>query len=128
MVSLDGKFGYIREDGSIICSLIFESAKNFCEGHALVKFDGKYGFIKEDGSYLVAPTYERAESFWSGLAAVTLNDKTGYINTSGQLIVSHQFDFAANFTRPEFARVELNAKMGLLKLDGTIQIIDRFLI
>ncbi|GAB1447791.1 hypothetical protein MASR2M44_07900 [Bacteroidota bacterium] len=52
LVSVDGKMGFINEDGKLVVKPQFDQIGPFDEyrsGWALVSVDGKMGFINEDG-------------------------------------------------------------------------------
>ena len=59
----DGSMGGFRlvEDWRI--EPIFDMAKNFIDGSAIVKLNGKYGLIREDGSYIHEPQFKDAYSW-----------------------------------------------------------------
>ena len=55
-VRVDGRWGFIRPDGSVAIEPRFDVAWDFSHGLALVGIDGKYGYIDSSGSYIWEPT------------------------------------------------------------------------
>lgn len=95
-VKTDGKWGYIRPDGSFAIAPEFDYADNFAENKtACVAVGcqpdgmggltgGEWGFIGENGSYLIEPQFDWAYSFGEdGRARVKLNGTYGYIGPEG---------------------------------------------
>ena len=56
LVKLDGKFGYIRPDGSWLIEPRFDEAYPLGDS-AAVKFNGKFRCIKRDGTWLIEPQF-----------------------------------------------------------------------
>ncbi len=84
-VRLDGKYGFINEDGEEIIPCKYEKAYAFEGGLSLVKSKEGYGFVNNEGEEIIPCKYEDAHGFLFGAktAEVKLNgewiniDKTG---------------------------------------------------
>ena len=63
---MDGKWGYIKTEGTYIIEPKFDGAWALSDGIALVKMDGKWGYIKTDGTFLVEPQFNDAGEFRYG--------------------------------------------------------------
>lgn len=85
-VTLNGKQGRIRPDGSYLIKPVYDKIWGYTEGFALVKKDCKWGYIKADGNYLVKPQYDMAMEFNKGEAYVRNGNKKGYIDTEGNWV------------------------------------------
>ena len=57
-VVLNGKWGFVKEDGSYLIEPRFDYIHRFYEDCAVVELDGKFGYIKTDGTYLAPPIYD----------------------------------------------------------------------
>lgn len=79
-------WGYIREEGDVICAPHFEIAGSMREGRALVKTSGKYGFIDHSGEIVIAAEWDYALGFRNGCAEVISDNKTCFIDPSGRVL------------------------------------------
>ena len=80
---------------------IFDMAKNFIDGSAIVKLNGKYGLIREDGSYIHEPQFKDAYS-WEDYIIVcddsenlpfTMRPAWGIMNRKGEWIEGPLYTF-----------------------------------
>ena len=141
-VCLNGKWGYIKADGSFLVKPMFDNPfhedydglddwyyerynNNFHKDIALIKLNGKFGFLKSDGSYLAIPQYDDTVNFnRTPLVPVEIDGKWGYLNVDGSYMIDPIFDGATPFYTelPESdvrcSLVILNGKYGILKSDG----------
>lgn len=87
------KIGYkLKTSGEEIIPAIYDYAKNFREGYALVarsKYLGlqsKFGFIDKTGKEVIPLRFDFAYSFTNGKAKVRLNDEEFYIDKNGNRV------------------------------------------
>jgi hypothetical protein len=66
---MEGKWGYIDQQGNLVISPQFTSADSFSDGLAQVRVNGKYGFIDPTGKMAIPPQFDQVDSFYEGLAA-----------------------------------------------------------
>ncbi|MNB75071.1 KWG Leptospira [compost metagenome] len=70
----NGRYGYIREDGSPAIAPQFTSALPFFEGRAVVNtaenFENGYGLIDASGRFIVQPGYEQIEQLGENVIAL----------------------------------------------------------
>lgn len=101
----DGKWGFIRPDGSYAISPEFSTAHAFSDGLARVSTarsdviggEGLYGFIDTTGAYVIPEKFTEAKDFIDGLAVVEYGGKYGYIDTKGKFVIEPRFDLASFF-------------------------------
>ena len=63
-VKIDGKWGFINENGDIIIEPKFDEALSFTEnGLAAACLNNKCGFINENGDFVIEPKFDEAGSF-----------------------------------------------------------------
>ena len=62
-IKIDGKHGYIDNNGKIKIPCNYSFASDFTEGFGRVQINGKYGFIGTDGNYLLEPNYDNVFVF-----------------------------------------------------------------
>ena len=89
IVELDGKDGYINEQGEIIIAPRFYAAWPFApNGLAMIKDHGAYGFINEQGEIVIEKKFLYASSFSAnGLAQIgRISGDDYYINEKGEVI------------------------------------------
>jgi len=73
-VMLDGKWGFIKKDGSKIIDTKYDDAYAFGYGVAPVKLDGKWFYITESERIVIEGDFEEAKSFSSnGIAPVKID-------------------------------------------------------
>lgn len=113
------KIGFINHSGKVVVPLIYDDAKNFSEGLAVVIKDRKYGFVDKTGKIVVPIIYDNAESFSEGLAAVSKNGKSGFINTQGKVVIPLRYDTVGEF-KEGFAMIGQGEKEGLINKQGKI--------
>jgi hypothetical protein len=92
------KMGYVNSRGELITEFIYDNAREFSEGKAVVYLNEKAGFIDTNGTEVVPLHYQNAWSFSEGLAAVRINDKTGFIDHAGKLIIPAIYEEAYTFS------------------------------
>jgi hypothetical protein len=51
---------------------VFDSAREFTEGVAVVEINGKWGYINKQGKFSIAPDFYNGWRFTNGLAQVVL--------------------------------------------------------
>lgn len=89
-------------NGDIQVPMIYEDARNFSEGFALVKKDGRWGYINENGKPITEFKFLDGKPFKNGEASVRENSERYYIDTNGEKKVFKSFcgnikDVVVNF-------------------------------
>jgi len=106
-VKIKGKWGYIDKSGKVVINPIYEDARGFEEGLALVskiddsKKEKLWGFIDETGAVKInfqflenKEAWRDPESFQEGLAFVSSDGKLwGCIDKDGKYQINPQFEF-----------------------------------
>lgn len=67
------KTGFIDRTGKLSIPAIFQDARSFSEGLAVVKFQGSYGYIDQQGKFAIPPRFAYATGFSDGHAFVIEN-------------------------------------------------------
>lgn len=116
-VKLDGKYGFINEDGEEIISCKYEDADAFSDGVAKVKSAEGWGFVNEDGEEIVACKYEEACSFSEGLAGVQFAEGWGFVNKDGIEIIPCKYEEVEYFSKG-MARVQSKEGWGFVNENG----------
>ena len=96
-VRLDGKYGFINEDGEEIIPCKYEDADNFPEGLTKVKSAEGWGFVNKNGEEIISCKYEDADVFSDGLAKVKSAEGWGFVNENGEEIVACKYEEAHAF-------------------------------
>ena len=119
-VQVDGKYGYINEQGEVVIACEFDCAYDFTSnGLARVEADGKYSYINEQGKVVIACEFDYADDFTSnGLARVKVDGKYGYINEQGDVVIPCKFDHASIFSTNGWASVDVDGKWGYINEKG----------
>ncbi|APT20782.1 WG repeat-containing protein [Campylobacter coli] len=89
---INGKYGFINDNGESIVKPYFDMVYDFNDDLALVELNGKYGFINKKGEVAIDLKFDFAYSFHRGYAIVKIKKKWGVINESGNMILQPIFD------------------------------------
>jgi len=131
-VEVDGKYGYISENGNIIIEPQYDAVGVFAEGVAPVVIDGKIGFIDKTGTVVIEPQFEDIEGFSEGLIAVELNNEWGFINNKGEMVIEPQFEnigdngFSEGLAAVSVYSEEYGCKYGFIDKTGYMVITPRY--
>jgi WG containing repeat len=119
-VKVDGKTGYIKQDGSYLIEPKFDTGGNFFNGFAIIEVKEKFGFIRKDGSYLIEPIFQDIfiGGFNEGYAPVKLNNKWKFIREDLSYLITPEVDFTLGFNEG-YAPVQINNKWGYIRTDGS---------
>jgi hypothetical protein len=98
----NGSWGYVDGTGRFRIRPMFEEARIFLDGLAIVRMHKKYGFIDDRGRPVIKPQFEDARPFSEGLAAVMIlsmegGKKWGFIDPSGRFAIAPKFDSVSDF-------------------------------
>lgn len=74
-VCMDGKWGFVDEDGELVLPCQYDDAQSFQNGFAAVCMDGKWGYIDEQGTVVIQPEFLACSHISDeGTAAVWLKE------------------------------------------------------
>ncbi len=118
----DLHFGFIDGSGNEVIPFIYDYAKPFSEGLAVICKDGKAGYIDKNNTIIIKPEYETAYSFSEGLARVKKNGKEGFIDKEGNVAIPFLFEPSSSITSFENGYVEVvfQNKSGVIDKNGEI--------
>ena len=126
---VEGKWGYIDKQGTLVIQPQFDTAGPFRNGLAVVANDRKFGYIDKTGKIVIPLQFASAGSFSEGLASVRIGDymagKDGYIDEQGKIVIEPQFDSAFPFNGG-LADVRIGDKYGFIDKTGKIVIPPQF--
>ena len=130
VVCKNGRYGYIRRDGSWVVRPKYEMAFDFSEGRGAVVKNGRLGFVDSKGREVIAcryyyggwfDPYNYYNHFNCGLAVLLLNGNFGAIDRTGKVRIPFGcFDKIYHFDNGvAFAR-EKGGKMVIIDTNGNI--------
>jgi hypothetical protein len=122
IVSVEGKYGYLKEDETFLVDPYYDAIEPFKNGYSIVCKNDQYGFVDEKGLVISQPTYERMADFEQGLSIVRSNGKYGLIKENGDLLVSIAYDDISPFTEDGYSIVKKEGQFGLLNREGQLLI------
>ncbi len=123
---VNGKWGFIRTDGSVVIEAQFKSVGNMSAGLAWVKNDaGQIGFIDNKGNLMIDYQFQAAKDFSEGMARVKKNDVWMFVNTNGELVKSVSADTYGDFSGG-MAYAKTNGTVGFVGKDGNWLIEAKF--
>ncbi len=119
------RFGYIDESFSLVIPCIYEKARDFRGGSAIVSKDGKYGLISKTNQPLTEMIYRSYDYFGNGLIIVEFKkDFYHLIKTDGTRIAGQDF----GWHRKELTGLLVRARDGkyyLVSADGEFVLTDQ---
>lgn len=84
-ICIDGKWGFLKKDGTLALEPAFDGAASFGKGMAAVLEDGKWGYIDTSFQMVIEPQFSEAGPFAScGVAPVKLDGNWRLIKLSVQ--------------------------------------------
>ena len=97
-VCKNGRYGYIRRDGSWVVKPKYEKAFDFSEGRGAVVKNGRLGFVDSTGKEVIACVYDYDDercmwldkypyAFHNGMMVVELHGEDGVIDRNGKVRV-----------------------------------------
>lgn len=85
------KYGYLNFKGNVQVPMIYDDAREFSEGFALVKKNGRWGYINEEGKAITEFKFIDGKPFKNGEALVRENSEKYYIDKNGEKKVFKSF-------------------------------------
>ena len=126
-----GKYGFINNQGEMVIKPVFDYARPFHDGLALISigrdksgFGGSDGFIDNTGKIVIEPQYSEARDFVDGVAVIGVGckkfgngGKWGLINKNGDYVILPQYTYIGAFF-DKCAWVQLKSTFGYINTKG----------
>ena len=125
-IKVDGKYGYINENGEVVIEPKYDYAGEFSRGLADVNIGGKDGYINKEGAIVVEPKYDEACVFYEDIARIKDDGKYGYINRKGMIVVEPKYDEADYEFSEGLARIKVDGKYGYIDKRGWIVVEPKY--
>ena len=100
-INVDGKYGFMDQNGKIVIPAKFNGVWDFDQGMAVAyiseQADGtfsymsRYGYIDKSGKEIIPFKYDFVENFNDGTARVSIDNKWGIIDKTGKEIVEPKY-------------------------------------
>lgn len=126
IVDVEGNYGFIDKNGTVIVNPQFKDAEDFSEGLAAVEDNGNWGYIDKKGNYVINPQFDNAVVFSEGLAAFKSGKTYGFVNKKGEIVINPQFMMAGDFKNGLAVVVSKNEKCGFINKKGKYVITPQF--
>lgn len=137
VVVKNGRYGVIREDGSLIVPFEYDAVElkteydgQWYEGiHYDYKFvilrkNSFYGIADHDGRVIATPQYEAIQVISKDIAGVKKDNLWGWIDAhSGEILQVPAYDEIDDFFSAEHVEISQDGKVGLARKDGTVVIL-----
>jgi hypothetical protein len=120
IVSKDGKYGIINEDGEEVVALNFESISYFIGDYAKVKIGDKFGFVDKTGKIVIEPKYDKIYGYNGDYAKVVLDGKYGLINKEAKEIIAPKYDAVNYNIIGRYFEVASNGEVSKLSYDEVV--------
>jgi len=139
LVKLDGKYGFLDPDGSVVVDLIWDDCDSsfLMGGLCPVRQGSLWGYIDKTGTVIVEPTFETADRFertqevtygvkGTHAALVKKDGKYGYLDDKGEYIFETKLDDARRFWCKGYASVMINGIWGFIDRYGEFAVTLQF--
>ena len=97
-VLVEGRWGYINDEGQLEIEPAFQSASLFYEGVAAVRESNRRKYIDKNGEVTIEGNFSNISNFSQGKAAVQFDGRWGYINKSGDFVINPKYRDAFSFS------------------------------
>lgn len=97
-ILINGKWGYINNNGQFVIQPQYDTADDFSEGLAAYQTGRLYGVVDRDGAVVLPAKYAFIGSYKEGRALFAEGGKFGYLNRKGVVAVPAQFAEANDFS------------------------------
>lgn len=135
VIRKDNKYGFVKEDGTILVHPIYDAIGCQEDGKAQndlvlwksiyklisVKKDGKWGMIDKDGITIVPFMYdcvEKSSNYDNSPIWVMKDGKHGCVDENGKVIIPVKYEEKIRFYNGQPAKTKLNGKWGCLNEAG----------
>ena len=126
IVDVEGNYGFIDKNGTVIVNPQFKYAEDFSEGLAAFEQNGTWGYIDKKGKIVINPQFDNAFSFDDGVAAVVSGRQCGVIDKKGNYVINPQFDNVVEFSEG-MAAFKSGEMYGFVNKKGEIVINPQFM-
>src|ERR1051325_7098305 len=83
-VSILGRSGFIKTDGTLAIPAILKNAREFHEELAAAQLGKNWGFINTAGKWVISPSFDCVGDFHEGLAWFYHGTQRGFVDTNGK--------------------------------------------
>lgn len=97
-VKVEGRWGYINDDGQLQIQPTFQHASLFHEGVAVVRESNRWKYIDTSGEVAIEGNFSSIGNFSQGKAAVRFDGRWGYINKAGAFVINPKYRDAYLFS------------------------------
>ncbi len=129
-IEINGKTGFMDQNGKVAIAPQFEDVEDFSEGLAPVKvgskettwcprdssgsregFTMKWGYVDKSGKFVIPPQFESAAPFAEGVAVIHQCGEAFFIDQTGKTVLKADFRYASSFSGG-LARIERETTSG----------------
>lgn len=116
-----GRYGFVKANGVVLCSAIFEKVHDFSDGLAAVHKDGKWGYMDANGQMAIPLIYDDCTTFAYNFAGVKVGRKWGFVDMDGRRISKFVYDNCWT-AHERLALACRNGKYGFVASTGRVMI------
>ena len=91
VVEKKGLYGYQNEKEKIVIKCVFEDAREFNKGYAIVKSGGRFGMISDAGVYSIFPQYDAISEIRDNRVITRLGSLYGFSSPDEQTKINPQY-------------------------------------
>ena len=118
-ISMNGKWGFINEQGRVVVLPRFDNLWSFSDGMAPALLGHKWGFINRAGEMVIPPVYDVQSEFSEGVVCVDVDGGCQYLDKSGKVAIPTKFESGGAFSEG-WASVVLSGRQHYIDHRGRI--------
>ena len=115
VVEKKGLYGYQNEKGKVVIKCVFEDARDFNQGYAIVKSGGRFGMISDAGVYSIYPQYDSMSEIHDNRVITKLGNLYGFSSPDEKTIVVPKYKSIDGFK---------NGTTWVTKKNGLCNVVD----
>jgi len=104
----DARFGFLNNDGSVLCLPQYDLLMRYRDGRAGFAIDDVWGYLDEKGTVVIPPKYPLVWDFVNGYARIISRYGFGFIDKSGREVLEPRYmevrDFSEGLARIQVYR------------------------
>lgn len=122
------KYGYINKYGEFVIPSIYDQAKPFKDGVAIVRKGNYYGLINKEGKTVLDIKYDYLRDYSEGYIVYSEYGtlKEGYMDLEGNIVIPAQYQKAYPFSEGKAVVMTTKGLYGYIDKEGKIFVRPRF--
>ncbi|NQZ76584.1 MAG: WG repeat-containing protein, partial [Ekhidna sp.] len=119
LIKKEGRWGFVDDEGRLVISNRYDSARVFEENRAAILLRNKWGFIDSHENLKVQPYYDEVSNFSGAIATAKRDGSFGLINKNGKEVIGFGWHLIRRLASGNYLVRNGNDAFGLVDDSGT---------